>query len=84
MADVKRILALLLQLAIVHAGLEGVGPALLQACIVVVLPSQSLVNIGVVFNELTDCHLSKFSLKPDILVLASRLGSHTVHLDALS
>ena len=50
MADVKRILALLLQLPIVHARLEGVGPTLLQAGIVVVLPSQSLVNIGVVFD----------------------------------
>ena len=28
--------------------------------------------------------MSKLSLKPDVLVLASRLGSHAIHLDALS
>lgn len=55
MADIERITltcSLFVQLSVVHAGLERVSPALLQALIVVILPGKSLVYIREVFNQL--------------------------------
>ena len=55
MADIERVTltcTLFVQLSVVHAGLERVSPALLQALIVVILPCKPLVDIREVFNQL--------------------------------
>ena len=55
MADIECVTltcTLFVQLSVVHAGLERVSPALLQALIVVILPCKPLVDICKVLDQL--------------------------------
>ena len=54
-ADIERVTltcSFFVQLGVVHAGLERVGPALLQALIVIIFPGKPLVDICEVFDQL--------------------------------